>query len=234
MLAEVSSWFSRRSPPRSPQRGSHRIDLSPLYRRRRPRCLGRPSRSCCWAAGAAARRGSVRDGRRLAAVRRIATASPVGLRDRGRHLRARHHLQPMLGRPGGVGPSDRRGAEPVRGPEQPECGNPRTRRGPGPLRAVSDTTCLEYNAGVVQAAHALAVAKHAHVSSATWWPTSRRASSAPCGPTTPRRTGPCCRAGSPPSRTCPEYTWACTLPPRILVRDHRRLADPATAVARHR
>jgi hypothetical protein len=35
--------------------------------------------------------------------------------------------------------------------------------------ASDDITCREYYAGVVQANHALAAAKHAHVSAATWW-----------------------------------------------------------------
>jgi hypothetical protein len=34
---------------------------------------------------------------------------------------------------------------------------------------VSDITCREYYAGVVQATHALATAEHAHVSAPTWW-----------------------------------------------------------------
>ena len=35
--------------------------------------------------------------------------------------------------------------------------------------AVTDITCREYYAGVVQASHALAAAEHAHVSAPTWW-----------------------------------------------------------------
>lgn len=35
--------------------------------------------------------------------------------------------------------------------------------------AADDSSCRQYNAGVVQATHALAAAKHAHVRAATWW-----------------------------------------------------------------